>query len=278
MTTPIDLGVDLVSSAGWGRLLSCSEDSDAAVACSAFASFLASRGFKISKIDQVPPAPPPSTELISSGALAIKRVTEVRKRPLASIEDLDEEIGVCDELEAAKVGSKRQKSKDSSLVLLEGILTAFKAGEALDQLDIPSGSGMEKAAVQCAKRALSVNKLPENIVFTGSPLGDEGWLSKAGVPHNKRKYFAATLARLSLAVKDRLHTFGIPGACQELKLSWREAEKVHNTTVWAWTGDAIETRRQLCSELTSAQVSQIRYCKACAKLSWTFCGCTLPMP
>ena len=117
MTIASDSGVDLVSSAGWGKLLSCSEDSDTAVACSAFAAFLASKGFKISKIDQVPPAPPPPPELIASGALALKRNTEVSKRPLASMEDLEEEISVDGDLEAYTL--RCQKSKDEKCLFVD---------------------------------------------------------------------------------------------------------------------------------------------------------------
>ena len=115
-------------------------------------------------------------------------------------------------------------------------------------------------------------------MFTNCSLGDEGWLAKAGVPQNKRKSFSATIARLSLAVQDRLHTTGASGACKELHLAWREDDKVKHASVSVWTGSAIQIRSQLCKELTAAQVSNIRYCKACARLSWTFCGCSLPMP
>jgi len=272
MTTPIDPAIDLASPKGWNKLLGWPEDSDEAAACAAFAAFLASKGIKISKIDQVPTTPPPSSELITTGTLALKRATEVQKRPLASLENIEEEIT------AAKHGSKRQKSKESSLVILDRILVAFQNGQHLDRFDAPNGSGMQKAMTQAAKRALNVNKLPEDIIFTNCSLGDEGWLATAGVPQNKRKYFSATIARLSMAVKDRLHTTYAPGACKELYIAWREDDKVKHATVSVFTGNAIQIRSQLCKELTAAQVSQIRYCKTCQKLSWTFCACTLPMP
>jgi len=272
MSIQIGAALDMASTAGWKDLLGWSEDSDEAAACAAFAAFLASKGLKIAKIDQVPPATPPSQDMIAAGTAALKRATEGQKRTLASLDDLQ------DEIDAAKPGGKRQKSKESSLVILDRILGAFQNGQHLDRFEPPSGSGIEKAITQCAKRALNLNSLPEDIAFSMSTLADNGWMATAGVPQNKRKYFAATLTRLALAVQDRLHVTRASGACKELKLSWREAGKVNNTTVWAWTGNALQIRSQLSKELTAAQVSQIRYCKACAKLSWTFCGCSLPMP
>ena len=272
MSIPIGSEIDLASPPGWNKLLGWPEDSDEAAACAAFAAFLASKGLKISKIDQVPPTPPPPPEMVAAGTLALKRATEVQKRPLVSLEDLQEEI------DAAKPGGKRKRSKENSLVILDRIMAALQSGHNLDRFEPPSGSGIEKAIAKVAKQALNVNSLPEDITFSMSTLADNGWMATAGVPQNKRKYFAATLTRLALAAQDRIHATGAAGACKELKLSWREADKVHNTTVWAWTGNALQIRSQLCKELTAAEVSQIRYCKACAKLSWTLCGCSLPMP
>jgi hypothetical protein len=282
MAITIASGVDLSCSAEWGKLFSCSVDSDTAVACSAFASFLASKGLKIAQLDQVHPAPPPSQEVVARGALAFKRAAEVRKRPLASIEELEEEIEADSEPEAAESGSKRQKSKESSLVLLERLLAAFQAKEPIDC--VASGSRMEKAAKKAAMRALNVNVLPDGARFTHSTRGEDGWLAGLGVNESKRATFCATVARVATLTAERLHACGGgSGAVKEMTVSWRDGSSKHHAQVWAWTGKALAERAAVCREMTASEVSAIRVCKGCGKVQSVHCGCmlvsgSLPLP
>jgi hypothetical protein len=286
MAITIASGVDLSCSAEWGKLLSCSPDDDTAVACSAFASFLASKGFKISKIDQVPPSPPPSKEIVARGALALKRAAEPQKRPLASIEELEEEISTDEELEAAKPAQKRQKLSDSSLATVDKILTALQGVDVVDRVRFPAGgaSPWERACRKAALRSLGLNSLPADVQFSNCTLGDDGWLASIGVPKPRRTNAASTVARIATVTAERLHACGGgSGAVKEMTVSWRDGSSKHHGQVWAWTGKALAERAAVCREMTASEVSQIRVCKGCGKVQSVHCGCmlvsgSLPLP
>jgi len=267
--------VEWTSPDAWAGLLDSAVDADEVRAAAVFSRFLASKGVFINAVRRGPATEPLSDLEVREGAQALKGAHS--KRKLVEVSDLEEEL----EDEVEKQPAAKKIKEESSLKLIERVMVLLRHTDPpVDRIDYMGDSAFERAIREKAKRVFNVNTVPSDLVVTASTLGDDGWMgAKAGVPGPKRRHVSTAVAKIGLATADRLHTLSLPGRCEKVEVNWQTgpASSKH-ATVWLWTGVGLATRAVLSREMDASEISQIKTCKACMKLSFKLCGCSVALP
>jgi hypothetical protein len=200
---------------------------------------------------------------------------------IASLAELDAAIpaDTATDPPAPSARSLARSGRLETMLLLDGVLSAIRDAPPTAPPDMLALDSLPEALANAtrakARRALGMEELPQDAIFTSNPYGDDGWMATAcEVPAAKRPTIASALSKLAKVAASRLAQDG--GECAELKVSWRDGVRCRNTNVVVWTGNALAVRQELAAGHDAASVSAIRYCRHCNQLAITFCGCPSP--
>jgi hypothetical protein len=151
----------------------------------------------------------------------------------------------------------------------------------LDMVDLEAATpAFSNAVIAKACRVLETDTLPSDLVFTSVTSSPDGWMSSLDIPSNKQAAVGRNVVMLNRLTAYRAFDTDIDAYCIPIKVSWREGSARRNLSLYMLDATALALRQEIAGEMDGAQVSAMRHCRGCGRLSVTFCGCdpTEPLP